>query len=283
MEKAFDSISHVETLGREEFEKICTQHVKSIYLGDRLLLCKILGRYRIYLDSRDIGITPNILMDGFWESWITKFIIQTVKPGDVCIDAGANFGYYSLLLAELAGSTGQVVAVEPNSYLSKLLSFTSNVNDHHFRTAQIALSDALGELTLSVPLNFWGGGTIRKEKVDDHITTETVRVETVDHLVRQLNLSKVDFIKMDCEGVEPLIFKGMETTLQKNPQLKMVMEYSPFMYEDPRAFTELLFSLFSVGEITGESTVRPFGENDLDYLVNLSDHIDLFLQRKQAN
>jgi FkbM family methyltransferase len=280
MEKAFESINHVGELNREQFEKICTQHVKSIFLGDHLLLCKILGRYKIYLDSRDIGITANVLMDGFWESWVTKFIVQVVKPGDVCIDAGANFGYYSVLLAELAGRSGKVVAVEPNAYLCKLLSFTSAVNDHHFDISQKALSNETGELTLSVPLHFWGGGTIRKEKVDDHITTETVKVETLDNLADQFGLSRIDFIKMDCEGVEPLIFRGMEKTLKNNPQLKMVMEYSPFMYKDTRAFTELLFSRFAVGEITSESTVRDFTENDVEYLMNLSDHIDLFLTAK---
>lgn len=280
MEKAFESINQMRELNREQFEKICTQHVKSIFLGDHLLLCKILGRYKVYLDSRDVGIAPNVLMDGFWESWITRFIVQVVKPGDVCIDAGANFGYYSLLLSELAGRSGKVVAVEPNSYLCKLLSFTNAVNDHHFTIVQKALSNEVGELTLSVPLHFWGGGTIRKEKVDDHITTETVKVETLDNLADQFGLSRVDFIKMDCEGVEPLIFRGMEKTLKNNPQLKMVMEYSPFMYKDTRAFTELLFSRFAVGEITSESTVRDFTENDVEYLMNLSDHIDLFLTAK---
>jgi FkbM family methyltransferase len=280
MEKAFDTIAHAAKLSRQELEKISTEHVKNIYLGDHLLLSKILGRYKIYVDSRDIGIASNLLMDGFWESWITRFMIQNVKPGDVCIDAGANFGYYSLLLAELAGKEGKAIAIEPNAYLSKLLSFTSSVNEYHFTTVQKALSDETGELTLTVPLHFWGGGTIRKEKVDDHVTTELVQVDTLDAVVDNLNLSKVDFIKMDCEGVEPLIFRGMEEVLKKNPQLKMIMEYSPFMYKDARSFTEFLFSIFSVGEITGESTVRKFTEKDIDTLVHLSDHIDLFLQKK---
>jgi hypothetical protein len=142
------------------------------------------------------------------------------------------------------------------------------------------LSDEKGELTLTVPLHFWGGGTIRKEKVDDHVTTELVQVDTLDAVVDNLNLAKVDFIKMDCEGVEPLIFDGMEEVLKKNPQLKMIMEYSPFMYKDARSFTEFLFSIFSVGEITGESTVRKFTEKDIDTLLHLPDHIDLFLQKK---
>jgi FkbM family methyltransferase len=280
MEKAFDSIRQIESLTRQELEKISTDHLKSIYMGDHLLLCKILGRYKIYVDSRDIGIASNLIMDGFWESWVTKFIVHNVRPGDVCIDAGAHFGYYSLLLAELCGKTGKTVAIEPNAHLSQLLSFTNVLNDFRFINIQKGLADERGDVTLTVPLHFWGGGTIRKEKVDDHVTTQTVQVDTLDHLLEELELSKVDFIKMDCEGVEPLIFRGMEKTLRNNPQLKMVMEFSPFMYKDPRSFTQFLFTRFSVGEITGESTVKLFSENDVDYLVNLADHIDLFLQKK---
>jgi len=282
MEKAFDSIRYIELLTRQELEKISTDHAKSFYMGNHLLLSKILGRYKIYIDSRDIGIASNLIMDGFWESWITKFIVQNVKNGDVCIDAGANFGYYSLLLAELCGKSGKTIAIEPNVHLSKLLSFTSVLNDYQFINIQKALGDKKEEQTLTVPLHFWGGGTIRKEKVDDLVTTQTVQVDTLDNLIEELNFSTVDFIKMDCEGVEPLIFCGMEKTLKKNPQLKMVMEYSPFMYKDPKSFTQFLFSRFSVGEITGDSTVKQFSESDTDYLVNLSDHIDLFLQKKSV-
>jgi FkbM family methyltransferase len=280
MEKAFDSVRQIESLTRQDLEKISTDHLKSIYMGDHLLLCKILGRYKIYVDSRDIGIASNLIMDGYWEPWVTKFIVHNVKPGDVCIDAGAHFGYYSLLLAELCGKSGKTIAIEPNAHLSKLLSFTNVLNDHQFINVHKGLSNEKGEVTLTVPLHFWGGGTIRKEKVDDHVTTQTVQVETLDNLLEELKFSRVDFIKMDCEGVEPLIFFGMEKTLKNNPDLKMVMEYSPFMYKDAKTFTQFLFSRFSVGEITGESTVKLFSEKDVDYLVNLSDHIDLFLQKK---
>ena len=280
-EKAFKQISIIAALTRQQIETIATKYVKSHYLGNNLLLCKILSRYKIYLDSRDVGVTPNILMDGYWESWITKFIAKKVKQGDVCVDAGANFGYFSLLMAELAGKDGKTIAVEPNAYLCRLLSFSSTVNEHHFDIVQKALSDKEEELTLFIPADFWGGGTIRTEKVDDNIITQKVQTVTFDSMIAQAGLSKVDFIKMDCEGVEPQIFGGMQKTLQQNPQLKMVMEYSPFMYQDAQGFTEFLFSKFNVGEVTGVSEVQKFTPQDTGHLLNLSTHIDLFLEQKQ--
>ena len=279
-ERLLTRIAEMAQLTRQELEAICTRSVRSYYLGDHLQLCKILSRYKIYLDTRDIGIAPNILMDGYWESWITKFMAQQVKPGMICIDAGANFGYYSLVLAELAGKEGKCIAVEPNAYLCRLMSFTNKVNEYHFEIVSKALSDAPGEVTLSIPSLYWGGGTIRAEKVDDEVTTQQVQMITMDALVEEFQLDRVDFIKMDCEGVEPLICKGMQKILQQNPDLRMVMEYSPFMYKDAGAFTDFLFDRFQVSEITGDSTLVHYMEQDRAHLLNLKDHVDLFLTRK---
>lgn len=278
--KSLNQIQAINSMSRQELEEASRQNVKSIFLGEHLLLCKILTKYKMYVDSRDIGVVPNILMDGYWESWITKFIASVVKPGDICIDAGANFGYFSLLMAELAGREGKALAIEPNSSLCRLLRFTSHVNEYSFRVIQKALSDESGEITLQVPVDFWGGGTIRPEKVDDHITEERVQTRSFDDLVAEEGLPRVDFIKMDCEGVEPLILKGMEKTLEQNPQLKMVMEYSPFMYRDAQSFTKYLFDRFEVGEVTGDATVRKYRAEDVGYLTSLNTHIDLFLEQK---
>jgi len=279
-ERALTRIAEMAQLTRQELETICTRSVRSYYLGDHLQLCKILSRYKIYLDTRDIGIAPNMLMDGYWESWITKFMTQQVKPGMICIDAGANFGYYSLVLAELAGREGKCIAVEPNEYLCRLMSYTNKVNEYHFEIVSKALSDAPGEVTLSIPALYWGGGTIRAEKVDDEVMTQQVEMTTMDALVEEFQIDRVDFIKMDCEGVEPLICKGMQKILQQNPDLKMVMEYSPFMYKDAGAFTDFLFGRFQVAEITGDSTLVHYMEKDSGHLLNLKDHVDLFLSRK---
>jgi FkbM family methyltransferase len=280
--KPLEHIQTITTLSRQELEDVSRQSVKSIYIGDHTLLCKLLTKYKVYLDARDVGVVPNLLMDGYWESWITKFIARVVQPGDVCIDAGANFGYYSLLMSELAGREGKVLAIEPNSALCRLLRFTSHVNEFAFQVVQKALADQSGEITLSVPVDFWGGGTIRPEKVDDHITSEQVPMISVDELVEQLGLPRVDFIKMDCEGVEPMIIYGMQKTLDRNPQMKMVMEYSPFMYKDAQEFTEFLFDRFEVGEVGGDSLVRKFTKDDVGYLTHLGTHIDLYLELKHA-
>jgi hypothetical protein len=52
------------------------------------------------------------------------------------------------------------------------------------------------------------------------------------------------------------------------------------MYKDAGAFTDFLFQRFQVGEITGDSTVISYTDLDRAYLLNLKDHVDLFLTKK---
>lgn len=281
LEQPLSDIRNMRLLSRKDIERISTQSVRNIYVGQDLTLCKMLTKYKIYLDGRDAGVVPNILMDGFWESWITKFIVKQVSPGSICIDAGANFGYYSLLLAELSGRNGTTLAIEPNAYLCKLLAMTANINEFSFGIINKAASDVAGKTTLSVPEHLWGSGTIMSSTpIFGSGRKESVLTDTLDNIVKSRDLTRVDFIKMDCEGAEPNIFAGMQEILANNPQLKMVMEYSPFLYSEPRQFTEFLFQRFEVGEITGDSTSHTIAENEIERLLGLRDHIDLFLSPK---
>ncbi len=91
-------------------------------------LCRVLGRYKMYVDLRDTGFAPHLMFEGYWEYWITDFMWRNVKPGQVAVDVGANHGYYTLLLADLVGPGGKVHAFEPNPRLAELLDRNIAVN-----------------------------------------------------------------------------------------------------------------------------------------------------------
>ena len=281
LEKPLAEIKNMVFLSRQDIEMISTEAIRNIYMGSNISLCKILTKYNIYLDGRDAGVVPNIMMDGYWESWITKFIAKTVQPGDYCVDAGANFGYYSLLIANLAGREGKTIAIEPNAYLCKLLAMTNNVNDFGFKIINMAASNSTGETILSVPDHLWGSATIvTKAELPGDNKKEVVKTDMLDNMVVDAGFPRVDFIKMDCEGAEPIIMQGMEKILAQNPQLKMVMEYSPYLYLDANRFTEFLFDRFEVGEIHGDSNVQFFTAADIPRLLSIADHVDLYLGPK---
>ena len=100
---------------RSEIETEARAGIYSAYCGDHTALCRVLGKYLMYVDTRDTSFAPHMLMSGWWESWITKAISEHVQPGMVCADVGACIGYYTLVMADRVGPEGHVYCFEPNA------------------------------------------------------------------------------------------------------------------------------------------------------------------------
>src|SRR5688572_21955214 len=280
--ESFLRLTDILSLTAFEFESICRSNASYAYLGNNKAVCRVLGKYKIYVDTRDIGITPHLVMDGFWETWLTQCISRIIKPGDVCVDIGANYGYYSLLMSTLAGKDGRTIAVEPNPYVFGLLSSTASVHSSCIEPVQIALSDVSGYTTLIIPDNFYGDASIieRKDKPRMARSRVDVKTHTLDELVQQLELPRVDLVKMDVEGAEPGVFSGMTETIAKNPGLRILVEYSPYLYDEAQNFTEFLFRHFNVCRIKDVDNMIELTETDIPDLLAITDHTELFLSKK---
>lgn len=280
----FFKIEDVASLPGFEFESPCRHYANYAYLENHIALCRILTRYKIYIDTRDRGITPHLIMDGFWETWLTQYLAKIIKPGDVCLDIGANVGYFSVLMSALTGDAGRTIAVEPNPNITKLLRLTSQANSPGFEVAGLALADKEGKLRLRVPEDSFGDASIinRADRLIRPKSSFRVRTTTLDIMLRELNIDKVDVIKMDVEGAEPLVFEGMEKTIADNKNLQIIIEYSPFLYSNPREFTEYLFSEFTIRRIKDVEKIEDLDESAIDTLLNLTDHTDLYLRKKEA-
>ena len=71
-------------------------------------------------------MAPIINLDGIWEMIEVKWLKENVRPGDSCINVGANVGYFAILISQLTGEQGSVFAFEANS-----LSATFRFDLHH--------------------------------------------------------------------------------------------------------------------------------------------------------
>jgi FkbM family methyltransferase len=280
--RSFTDIRQVSTLTRGEYEQACIDNTDHLYIGDSTILCKVLTKYKMYVDSKDMGIAPHLVMDGYWESWVTRLLGNIVQPGYVCLDVGANFGYFSILLSELCGPNGRTISAEPNPRIASLLKGTAFMNGGKFEVVQAAIADKSGEAVLSVKDKELGGGTIQKNKSEAGQSQYTVPVLSIDDLVVEKGLDKVDVVKIDVEGVEPLVLSGMEKTIAANPGIRLIVEYSPSIYADARKFTEYLFSRFDVQHISGVDELKQLDSSSIATLLEIKDHVDLYLQRKDA-
>ena len=103
-----DRLDIEEFAGRSKraLEALCRARAQPVYLGGNEALCRILGRYKLYVDTRDKGLCAHLLLDGYWEMGLTMHIARHVRAGMTAIDVGANFGYYTVLLGALVGEDG---------------------------------------------------------------------------------------------------------------------------------------------------------------------------------
>lgn len=149
-------------------------------------------------------------------------IVNFVKPGDICIDAGANIGYHSLLMARLVGNDGQVLAFEPDPYCFGLLRDNLTLND--VNNICLPLSVALWEGNIK-GADFYlvkkkgtaGTHEIGYSSFVKYVNCELTRisVDTValDDIVHPD--APVKLIKIDCEGAEEGILLGAEKLLRR--------------------------------------------------------------------
>lgn len=180
---------------------------------------RLFGKYRFEMDLR-LGRLQKIfyLKPGSYEPQTERFIRQNVKPGMTVLDIGANTGYMTILLADMVGTRGQVHAFEPMRALYELLrrNVRSNaLNQVHLH--DFALSDRRGEATLHIDPGNDGGNTIGNvtgEGWNGHFAMN-VATETLDDFLEQAGIGKVDFIKIDVEGAESLVFAGARKLLSR--------------------------------------------------------------------
>lgn len=170
-----------------------------------------------------------------------------VKPGMKVLDIGSNIGFYSVRLAKLVGSKGEVHCFEPDrDNFKHLKSAVHHINHVHLNNA--AVSDNEGELTIytSHRLNV-DHRTYKPEKYEGEYQVKCIAIDK--YLMPD---SQIDFIKMDIQGAEPLALKGMEQLLKRSGKLAILSEYAPAFLEGckPGSASELIPWLSDIGYAT---------------------------------
>lgn len=196
----------------------------SSYLGDYTALCRVLGQYMVFVDTRDVGFATHLLMRGIWEMGLTQFITRTVKPGMRVADIGANFGYYSLLMSDLVGAGGYCYAFEPNPRAAGLLRQSLSVNGFDSRSSvkQIALAEHSGDdSTFYVPRAEPKNARFVSDVTDELLTKgDVIAVRTQSFSDVAKEIGAIDFVKLDVEGAEFVIMQGMMDFIRaQKPQI----------------------------------------------------------------
>lgn len=188
----------------------------------------ILNGHKMFLDPLD---SLRLSIYGIHE--VNEKIIykNNIKKGDIVIDIGANIGYDTLILAELVGKNGKVIAFEPYLNNFKLLQENIKINGYNnVILVNKAVSNKNGKIKLYLDNDKDTGHKIYdNDMFGNKLNRNFVYVDTIrlDDYLMQNKIYKIDFVKIDVEGAECEVIKGMKRVLSSKNSLKMILEFIP--------------------------------------------------------
>ncbi len=153
-----------------------------------------------------------------WEPATIRTFLRLIPPGSAVLDVGANSGLFSLLAARRDPSV-QVHAIEPVARVFSLLQANvalnglDNVTCHH-----LACSDRAGPAAVQVPVDepVPVMASLVTGWCEGPSTGEAVEAVTVDGMVANCGIQRLEVVKIDAEGSEDAVLRGARTTLDRH-------------------------------------------------------------------
>ncbi len=197
--------------------------------SDRLqIVAPYHGQLLIHLDVQS-WVERKILCKGYYEPWVSGFLARTLKPGHIALDIGANIGCHTLVMASSVGEKGRVLAFEPNPKM--LTRLRANVRLNGFEQVDLfatALGNQSGSGSIFIPADTehnQGVASMHRCNLASGSQEVSIAVQSLDDVVREKRLQRVDLIKMDVEGHEWEVLLGAKQTLERFRPI-LVFEFS---------------------------------------------------------
>lgn len=187
---------------------------------------------------------------GSFQPAISEVFRKYLKRGDVFIDAGANIGYFSAVAAGYVGKEGQVHSFEPvPEYFKKLKELAERNNQYRITANQFALGDQekMGEIYIGGNSDI-GDNTFFPNLFEgiDSGRSADVLIRRLDKYIKEKNITNIKLIKIDVEGYEFFVLKGLKNyfseCLEKKSFPIIVCEICPEIYPRLGYKLEDLFS-----------------------------------------
>jgi FkbM family methyltransferase len=177
------------------------------------------------------GTDREVFFTGSYEPPETMLIRRLVAPMGTFVDVGANWGYFSLIMAEHVGSMGRVVAIEADPRIHAILERNFSLNDlPQVRAIHAAAVAESGLLSLvgfdEESSDNWGTSRIAGGSGPASVSFE-VPARSLDDVLDESGLDTVDLVKMDIEGAEFLALAGMSAGLRRGRYHRILLELHP--------------------------------------------------------
>lgn len=234
-------------------------HRPVIRAGNNALVTESEG-FILGVPAEEWRLVAHLAFRGPLEPGLLRLFRSLIQPGMVVVDVGAHIGTYTLEAARLLAGHGKVYSFEPTPRTFAILRDNVQVNGFlesgNVVLCQAAVADRKGLATLGVYPENSGHNTLFAGS-DCPASVEVPTIALDEALAAETH---VDVVKIDAEGAEPLILRGMGRILTDNPGIRILMEFAPVHLKragfDPGAFVEEIqsmgFSIARVHDVTGE-------------------------------
>lgn len=170
------------------------------------------NKIKFYLPEGNVLISK-----GFFELNLFNFFLNFIKEGDIVIDIGAHIGSYTKLNSKLVGDSGRVYSFEPTPRTFKTL-LENTKNDKNIITNNFALLNEEKEIDFEdygLKYSYYNGFKRRTNKYVINLKSKKIKIKanTLDSYFKKNKIERCDFIKIDVEGAESLVLKGMNQIL----------------------------------------------------------------------
>lgn len=188
------------------------------------------------LDLRE-GIDFSVFLLGKFEPSVINAYRRLIAPGSTVIDIGANIGSHTLPLAAQVGASGRVVAVEPTLYaferLVEHIALNPDIASHVTPIQMMLMGSPQAKLATAIesswPLETPEGA--HGEHAGVAKATTGAAVGTLNDLVANLSLDRVDVVKLDVDGYDVEVLRGAKDVLTEFRPI-VFFEHSPYVIRE---------------------------------------------------
>ena len=158
-------------------------------------------------------------LTGKWEKRSIEIWMKLSEKARVIMDIGANTGVYSLISKSLNPAT-RVIAFEPVERVFNKLEHNIRLNNFVIESMLMAVSDHCGE---AIFYDTYGehsySSSLENFSRDSNYHPVKVKIITIDNLMKEKKLDRVDLIKIDVEYHEPEVIKGFSLISKYHPSI----------------------------------------------------------------
>jgi len=220
-------------------------------------------------------VDEELFYNGFEQAEM-DFVKKLLRRNMTVVDVGAHHGLYTLLASKCVGWDGRVVAIEPSPRECARLEKHLRLNRcSNVELVACAAGEDPGEAELYVADGFHDAfNSLRPPAIEAPVQAVKVQVRRLDDILTELDISKVDFLKLDAEGAELSVLCGALQLLNRKSRPAMLVEVqdvrtAPWGYAAREILQFLIRMDYQWFAIAGKGALLPIRCDQQDYDANL--------------